>query len=185
MDKLLIILKESINRSPSNPTQQTTRVARRTDSTRGLLWIEWQQHSYDLRKTNSMTVRTRGSTALDKAQRRLALLKAIDAKLDLGHGLTVEAYDQAIAKTRAALEAHNTLQSEIEESRKTVTELDRFLSELSGRMLSGVATRYGRGSMEYVKAGGSAYTRRGRNTPPKPYEAKPPETDSTPDVSAM
>jgi hypothetical protein len=37
-----------------------------------------------------MTLRTRGSAALDKAQRRLATLKAIDDSLDLGHGLTIE-----------------------------------------------------------------------------------------------
>lgn len=107
-----------------------------------------------------MALRTRGSAALEKAQRRSALLKSIDDNLDLGHGLTVEAYDQYIAETRAALDAHNTLLSEIEESRKTLTQMDRTLSEFSGRMLTGVATRYGKRSIEYAKAGGSYSTRR-------------------------
>ena len=35
-----------------------------------------------------MSLRTRGSAAVDKAQLRLALLKSIDESLDLGHGLT-------------------------------------------------------------------------------------------------
>jgi len=92
---------------------------------------------------------------VDKAQRRLALLKSIHEHLDLGHGLTIEAYTRLIDTTRATLEAHNTLLSNLEESRKTMTQMDKALSELSERMLSGVATIYGRNSMEYSKAGGS------------------------------
>ncbi|MEH2149048.1 hypothetical protein [Nostoc sp.] len=34
-----------------------------------------------------MSLRTRGSAAVDKAQLRLALLKSVDENLDLGHGL--------------------------------------------------------------------------------------------------
>ncbi|WP_414568853.1 hypothetical protein [Nostoc sp. CCY 9925] len=106
-----------------------------------------------------MSVKTRGSAALDKAQRRLALLKSINEKLDLGHGLTIEAYSRYIDDTRATLEAHNTLVSNVDESRKMMNQKDKGLSELSERMLSAVATIYGRDSMEYSKAGGSSRTR--------------------------
>ncbi|MBD2102538.1 hypothetical protein [Leptolyngbya sp. FACHB-261] len=102
-----------------------------------------------------MSLRTRGSDSLDKAQRRLALLKAINENLDLGHGLNIATYSRLIETTRTTIEAHNTLLSNLEESRKTVTEMDKALSELSQRMLSGIATIYGRNSMEYAKAGGS------------------------------
>ncbi|MCC5626833.1 hypothetical protein LC613_00950 [Nostoc sphaeroides CHAB 2801] len=102
-----------------------------------------------------MSLRTRGSAAVDKAQLRLALLKSIDENLDLGHGLTIEAYNHLVNTTRATLEAHNTLVSNLEESRKTVIQMDKTLSEMSERMLSGVATIYGRNSVEYSKAGGS------------------------------
>ncbi|MFS0513625.1 hypothetical protein ACEYW6_02725 [Nostoc sp. UIC 10607] len=102
-----------------------------------------------------MSLRTRGSAAVDKAQRRLALLKSINENLDLGHGLSIEAYTRLIDNTRAMLEAHNTLLSNLDESRKTITQMDNALSELSERMLTGVATIYGRNSMEYSKAGGS------------------------------
>ena len=115
-----------------------------------------------------MTLITRGSTALDKAQRRLALVKSIDEQLDLGHGLTIDAYNQLITETRALLEAHNTLLSELEESRKMVTQMDKRLSDFSARMLSGVATRYGRSSMEYIKAGGSSRTKGGLATTQEP-----------------
>jgi hypothetical protein len=106
-----------------------------------------------------MALKTRGSAALDKAQRRLALLKSIENNLDLGYGLTVAAYGQLIDQTRAMLEAHNTLLSEIEES---------------GRMLSGVATRYGRNSMQYLKAGGSNRMRKSQPSQSAAPETPPP-----------
>jgi hypothetical protein len=102
-----------------------------------------------------MSVKTRGSAAVEKAQRRLALLKSINEHLDLGHGLTIEAYTSLIETTRDAVESHNTLLSNLAESRKTLTQMDKALSEMSERMLSGVATVYGKNSMEYSKAGGS------------------------------
>ncbi|MEH2282199.1 MAG: hypothetical protein V7K90_12865 [Nostoc sp.] len=102
-----------------------------------------------------MSLRTRGSAAVDKAQLRLALLKSVDENLDLGHGLTIEAYNHLVNTTRATLEAHNTLVSNLEESRKTIIQMDKALSEMSERMLSGVATVYGRNSIQYSKAGGS------------------------------
>ncbi|WP_341525798.1 hypothetical protein WKK05_24925 [Nostoc sp. UHCC 0302] len=102
-----------------------------------------------------MSLRTRSSAAVDKAQLRLALLKSVDENLDLGHGLSIEAYNHLINTTRATLEAHNTLVSNLEESRKTIIQMDKALSEMSERMLSGVATVYGRNSIQYSKAGGS------------------------------
>ncbi|WP_017651883.1 hypothetical protein [Fortiea contorta] len=102
-----------------------------------------------------MSLKTRGSAAVDKAQRRLALLKSIDENLDLKHGLTIEAYARLIDNTRTTVEAHNTLLSNLEESRKKLSQMDKALSEMSERMLSGIATVYGKNSIEYSKAGGS------------------------------
>ena len=102
-----------------------------------------------------MVLKTRGSRVLDKAQRRLANLKTIDEQLSLGHDLTITTYTQLIDTTRAALDAHNTLVSHIHESRRNLTKLEKALSEMSGRMLMGVATKYGKTSRQYTKAGGA------------------------------
>lgn len=102
-----------------------------------------------------MTLQTRGSAAINKAQRRLASLKAIDENLDLGYGLTTTGYAQMIETVRSAVEAHNTLVSKIDESRRHVNALEKELADLTARMLSGVSTKYGRNSNEYRKAGGS------------------------------
>jgi hypothetical protein len=102
-----------------------------------------------------MTLKTRGSSTLDKAQRRLASIKSIDENLDLGHGLTVGAYAQTIEALRNAIATHNTLVSTLDESRRNVAALEQNLTELSTRMLSGVSTKYGNNSNEYRKAGGT------------------------------
>ena len=57
--------------------------------------------------------------------------------------------------TRSALDAHNTLVSNIHESRRNLTQLEKALSEMSGRMLMGIAAKYGKTSLQYIKAGGS------------------------------
>lgn len=107
-----------------------------------------------------MVLQTRGSSALSKAERRLALLKSLDDNLDLGSGLTVPAYTSLIEKNRATLEAYNTLLSNVEASRQLVNQMDADLSAMSERMLTGVAAKYGRNSVEYTKAGGSARKRK-------------------------
>jgi len=112
-----------------------------------------------------MTLQTRGSAAIDKAQRRLASLKSIDENLDLGYGLTIGAYTQMIETVRSTIEAHNTLVSEIDASRRNVTALEKELADLTARMLSGVSTKYGKNSSEYRKAGGSV--RKGKTAAPQ------------------
>jgi len=103
-------------------------------------------------------------------------MKSIHVNLDLGHGLTLAAYDQFIAETRAALEAYNTLLSQVEEARKTVSHMDKELSKLPTRMLSGVASRYGRDSVEYLKAG-SSFTSR-KSQPKAQQGSQEPESTS-------
>ncbi len=102
-----------------------------------------------------MGLKTRGSAQLDKAQRRIALIKSIEENLDLGYGLTVPKYSTLIEETRAALEAYNTLLPQLSEARQKLEQLEKELGETSERMLSGVAMKYGKSSIEYAKAGGS------------------------------
>lgn len=102
-----------------------------------------------------MALQTRGSAELDKAQRRLAGLKSIDPNLDLGYGLTIEAYSELIEAHREALAKHNQMVADLDASRKTIDEFDRTMATMSGRMLSAVKIKYGSNSKEYSQAGGS------------------------------
>ena len=91
----------------------------------------------------------------DEEITRSAAMKSICATLDLGNGLTLSFYENAIKDLRDKLNAYNTQLSLVDELRNNVLESEKSLKDLSDRMLSGVASKYGRNSDEYEKAGGT------------------------------
>jgi hypothetical protein len=112
------------------------------------------------------------SSLLEKAQVRLAALRSLSPDLDLGNGLTVSAYASLISNTRQTLESYNTTLSLIDQLYNELIDLERSLGDMSERMLTGVASKYGRSSTEYEMAGGRRrpeYRRRRISTPlPEP-----------------
>jgi len=109
-----------------------------------------------------MKKKKQNSLALDGAATRAAAISSIDAALDLGNGLSLEAYREAIADTRAKLEAYNQRLSQADEARTRLVQSEEELAIWSRRMLSGVLARYGSDSVEYKKAGGTRRSERRR-----------------------
>ncbi|BAY33467.1 hypothetical protein NIES2107_53630 [Nostoc carneum NIES-2107] len=120
----------------------------------------------------------RTSGILEKAQRRIAGLKTIDTSLDLGNGLTVKLFSELIEDTRQKLEPHNTAVSAADQTGTLVSQAERSLADLSERMLSGVASKYGKGSDEYEIAGG-ARKRTGKRNSLKVSASTPTENPDT------
>lgn len=102
-----------------------------------------------------MSRRKRSSLVLEKAERRVAGLRSIEETLDLGNGLTVEAYIAMLEDARKKLSAYNTALSTIDQQYDEMLEAEKQLGEMTERMLIGVAFKYGRNSQEYEMAGGS------------------------------
>lgn len=96
----------------------------------------------------------RSSICLEKAERRAASLQSISADLDFGKGLTLEAYNSLIEDLRNQLTAYNTILSTIDEAREKLQDTEHRLTDFSERMLTGVATHYGKDSTQYTMAGG-------------------------------
>jgi uncharacterized protein YukE len=116
-----------------------------------------------------MPRRKRTSQAIANAQSRIAALQTIDPAFNLGNGISVSDFNTKIEETRQALEAYNKALSIIDQNSNAVNELERSLTELSARMLSGVATVYGKSSSQYKMAYGSKRTRkRPSETPNEP-----------------
>ncbi len=97
----------------------------------------------------------RSSPTVEKAQRRAAAVKAIDPNLDLGNGLTIQTFLASIQEIQAKLDDYNTMLSTLDQMALAIDGGERLLSEMTERMLTGVAFKYGRYSDEYVMAGGS------------------------------
>ena len=96
----------------------------------------------------------------DEAIARSASLKSIIPTLDLGNGLTLETYENGIKDLRDKLNNYNTHLSLIDELRNSVLESEKALKDLSERMLNGVASKFGKNSEEYEKAGGTKKSNR-------------------------
>jgi len=97
----------------------------------------------------------RSSNVIAKAIVRSNNLKAISPPLDLGGGLTVEAFDQLIARTETAQDDYNQTIALLDEKGNLLDTLLKQVNELSARMLAGVGAKHGKNSNEYEVAGGT------------------------------
>jgi len=101
-----------------------------------------------------MPRRKRNSQIIEKAQRRLESLQSVDPLLNFGNNLSVSTYTDYIEQGQQAIAKYNTLLSMVDEAQKTVETLEEQIAELSTRLLQSVGARYGKQSVEYMKAGG-------------------------------
>lgn len=113
-----------------------------------------------------------------KAELRLAGMRAIDPNLDFGNGLNAATFQTRVEALRDRLNFYNRTLATVDAARLDVIELERSVSELSERMLTGVAVLYGKDSFHYKMAGG---TRRGdRKRPSRAAKAQTASADPQP-----
>ncbi|MEH2287222.1 hypothetical protein [Nostoc sp.] len=91
---------------------------------------------------------------LEKAELRIAGLKAIDPRMDFGDARNLQNLTQIIQQYRSKIDTYNTTLAMIDSYTNEMKELEKNLSELSEKMLLGVAFKYGKDSHEYEMAGG-------------------------------
>ncbi|MFN6528089.1 hypothetical protein [Nostoc sp. ChiSLP03a] len=96
----------------------------------------------------------RGSKVIDRAQRRIAALKSISPTLDLGNGVTIDAFATLIKTTQDKLEAYNSSLSTVDMTQEALEVTEKSLMQLTEHMLLSVAAKYGKNSDEYKMAGG-------------------------------
>ncbi|MEW6496815.1 MAG: hypothetical protein AB1589_30470 [Cyanobacteriota bacterium] len=101
-----------------------------------------------------MTRKKRTSRILEKAEIRSAGLKAIDPTLDFGDVRNLNNMAQLIEQLRTKIDAYNTALAVIDSSKTEIEELEKNLSDITEKMLIGVAFQYGKDSREYQMAGG-------------------------------
>ncbi|MEH2236417.1 hypothetical protein [Nostoc sp.] len=94
------------------------------------------------------------SRILEKAELRASGLKAIDPTIDFGDAHNLKSLTQLIEQLRTKIDAYNSALSVIDSSRTEIEELETSLGNLTGKMLTGVAFKYGNDSREYEMAGG-------------------------------
>lgn len=123
-----------------------------------------------------MARRKRTSQMLEKAVRRAAGINSIDPNLDLGNGLTLPAFSTLIETLRTRENAYNSALSNLDKLYREMLETERELGDMAEHMLLGVATRYGKSSVEYGMAGGipkNQRRKRLRGESPTPSSEQP------------
>ncbi len=95
----------------------------------------------------------RKSPIIDNAQKRADGLRSVDAKMVLDK-LSLKGFDDIIADGRAKLSKYNELLSGTDGALNELNAAERGVADLSERMLSAVAGKFGKNSDEYEKAGG-------------------------------
>jgi hypothetical protein len=108
------------------------------------------------------------SRVLEKASARLGAMRSLGTDINFGNGLTFTDFEESIDRTREALLAYNTAIATYSQAQLAFMELERNLADLAERMLTGVATQYGKQSHQYEMAGGTRKGARRR----RPRKAK-------------
>jgi folylpolyglutamate synthase/dihydropteroate synthase len=101
-----------------------------------------------------MPRRKRSSRILEKAEFRVAGLKAIDPNINFDDTHNLQNLNQLIENFHNTLDDYNAAIAMIDSSRKKLDEMEKNLSQLSDKMLMGVGFKYGKNSNEYELAGG-------------------------------
>jgi len=102
---------------------------------------------------------------LDKGTTRLASVKSIDSEIDLGNGITAANYETQINLLRTKLNSYNTALSTIDDLyNECIAQID-VVRDWNDRVLTGVATKYGKNSSQYEMAGGVKKSERKKQTP--------------------
>ncbi|MCX8470304.1 MAG: hypothetical protein ORN55_00865 [Chitinophagaceae bacterium] len=87
------------------------------------------------------------SRIISNAKTRLSALVSIDPNMDLGNGLTATIYEKAITLGTDLLSDYNTTLSTVDEKLNKAQAQELVISDLSERMLAGVASKYGKIAM--------------------------------------
>jgi uncharacterized protein YukE len=107
----------------------------------------------------------RNSRVLASSERQLESMLSIDLNLDFNNGINTQAYADLIDQMRQKLATYNTLLSTVDDAQREVELLEQSLTNLSKRLMTNVAARYGEESREYRMAGGKLRSKVRRSIP--------------------
>ena len=96
----------------------------------------------------------RKSTSLDVAKSRWQGLSSQDPAMDLGNGLSVQAYEVSVTALDTQLLKVNKLAADLQTERARLVEMEREMRDLNDRYMKATAAKFGTSSMEYLAIGG-------------------------------
>ena len=129
-----------------------------------------------------MTRRKRSSRILEKAEFRVAGLKAINPNINFDDTHNLQNLTQLIDNFHNTLDDYKAAIAMIDSSRNKLDEMEKTLSQVSDKMLTWVGCKYGKNSNEYELAGGVRDSKRIRKSRLTRLKSN---TDKTSDENAI
>ena len=120
-----------------------------------------------------MARKKRTSKVLEIARHRLAGLKQITPKPELGSKVTVEIFETAVNDFTAEQDAYNGELSQLDERTNRLDAREQDLADLSQRVLAAVKGQYGPDSNEFEQVGGTRRSDRKRPVRPTKLPTTP------------
>ena len=109
-----------------------------------------------------MARKKRTSKVLEIARQRLAGLKQISPKPELGTKVTVEIYEAAVNDFTAEHDAYNGDLAQLDERTNRLDAREQALADFNQRILAAVKGQYGPDSNEFEQVGGTRRSDRRR-----------------------
>ena len=107
--------------------------------------------------------RKKKSAALRKAQERLAGLRSIDPKLDLGNGISIATFTKEVDSLRQSIDDYNALLSTVDDASNTLEQQEQQMIISAENVLLSVKVKFGKDSSQYEMAGGTRLSDRRRS----------------------
>lgn len=101
-----------------------------------------------------MTRKKKSSAVLEKTEERMIGFRSIDANLNFDDSINLTHLTSLTTQLRDQVNQYNMLLAELDTAKGDMEILEKSIREISERMVSGIAFRYGKDSREYEMAGG-------------------------------
>jgi len=123
-----------------------------------------------------MPRKKRTSTVLEKVEQRILSLRSLDPNLHFEDELSLNHLVTLGGQLQNQLDQYNTLLTDLDSAKDSLESLEKTVRENLERLVSAVASRYGKDSREYEMAGGVRKSDRIRKATVTRLKAKPETT---------
>ena len=100
-----------------------------------------------------MPRKKRTSSVLEKTQQQTIGFQSIDPMLDFGDSISLKHLAELTGQLRDELNQYNKMLNTLDSAKDNIEALEKAIRETSERLVSGVASKYGKDSREYELAG--------------------------------
>ncbi|MEA5625081.1 hypothetical protein [Nostoc sp. UHCC 0251] len=100
-----------------------------------------------------MPRKKRTSSVLEKTEQQTIGFQSIDPSLNFGDSISLQHLAELTGELRNELNQYNKMLNTLDSAKEKIETLEKSIRETSERLVSGVATKYGKDSREYELAG--------------------------------